>query len=77
VAAGDHDAAEARYSEAAERDERAGAPAFVVRDLWRHAELRRERGDGVGARTLITRAARIAEERGREDLAARIAAAPQ
>jgi hypothetical protein len=39
AAVGDHRAADELYGNAAQRDERAGAAIWVVRDQWRHAEL--------------------------------------
>jgi DNA-binding SARP family transcriptional activator len=73
-AAGDDDTADDAFAEAARRDERAGAPWFVVRDLWARAALRVARGDRRGATPLLDRALEIVRERRRDDMAARLTA---
>lgn len=72
---GDHRAADELYSDAAQRDERAGAKIWVVRDQWRHAELLLEaRGGTDRARQLLERAYAGAKACGLERILARLAA---
>ena len=61
---GDHEAADRMFRSAAERDERAGAPAFVLRDLRGHESLLRAAGRHDDAGALSRRAADLAESLG-------------
>jgi DNA-binding SARP family transcriptional activator len=75
AAAGDHRAADELYSDAAARDERAGAAIWVVRDQWRHADLvLAARGGEDRAHQLLKRAYAGAKACGLERIHARIAA---
>jgi hypothetical protein len=64
AAAGDLPAADRLFGEAARRDREAGAMAFVVRDLSRHAELLRTAGEDARARGLLRAAAERATSLG-------------
>jgi hypothetical protein len=55
--AGDLPAADRLFAQAARRDREAGAMAFVVRDLSRHAELLRAAGEDARARGVLRAAA--------------------
>ena len=61
---GDRTAADDLYTEAAQRDERAGAAIWVVRDLRRHAEFLLAHDDIGSALPLLERAARQANAAG-------------
>ena len=75
AALGDHQAADALYGDAAQRDERAGAAIWVVRDQWRHAELLLAARDGTDrAQQLLERASVGAKACGLERILARLAA---
>jgi DNA-binding SARP family transcriptional activator len=63
---GDHSAADQRFSEAADHDERAGAPAFVLRDLRAHERFLRASGRDAHAETITCRAADLAQSLGLE-----------
>lgn len=63
---GDHAAADRMFEEAQRRDERAGAPAFVLRDLRLHERFLRAKGRHVDADTVLRRAAELALSLGLE-----------
>jgi tetratricopeptide (TPR) repeat protein len=69
VTLGDHESADALYAEAVRRDERAGATIWVVRDLRRHAEALRARGELLRAADLSERATKCIEAAGRDTAA--------
>jgi len=72
---GDHRAADELYGDAAQRDQRAGAAIWLVRDQWRHAELLlAARGGGDRAQQLLERAYAGAKACGLDRMLARIAA---
>jgi hypothetical protein len=74
AAVGDDGAAEELYGDAAQRDARAGAAIWVVRDQWRHAELLlAARGGRDRAQQLLERAYAGAKACGLERILARIA----
>jgi hypothetical protein len=68
----DNDAADAYYTQAAQLDERLGAPVWTAHDLWHHGKLRLTLGDGPGAAALLDRAAEIAAATGLERVLTRI-----
>ncbi len=68
----DNDAADAYYIQAAQLDERLGAPVWTAHDLWHHGKLRLTLGDGPGAAALLDRAAEIAAATGLERVLTRI-----
>ena len=75
AAVGDRAAADELYGDATQRDERAGAAIWVVRDQWRHAELLfPARADRDRAHRLLERAHTGAKDCGLERILARIAA---
>ncbi|MGZ4306748.1 MAG: ATP-binding protein [Solirubrobacteraceae bacterium] len=75
AAVDDHRTADELYGDAAQRDGRAGAAIWVVRDQWRHAELLlAARGDRDRAQQLLERAYAGAKACGLERILARIAA---
>ncbi len=61
---GDHAAADRMFCQAAELDERAGAPAFVLRDLRAHGSFLRATGRHVDADGVVRRAADLSESLG-------------
>lgn len=61
---GDHRAADELYTDAAQRDERAGAAIWVARDLRRHAELLLAHDDNHRGQQLAQLAAAAAEAAG-------------
>ena len=61
---GDHRTADELYTDAARRDERAGATVWVARDLRRHAELLLAHDDNDRGQQLALRAATAAEAAG-------------
>ena len=61
---GDHQTADELYTDAARRDERAGAAVWVARDLRRHAELVFACDDNNRGEQLARRAAATAEAAG-------------
>jgi hypothetical protein len=72
---GDHRAADELYGDATERDQRAGANIWVVRDQWRHAELLLAiPGSSDRANQLLERAYTGAQACGLERIVARLAA---
>jgi hypothetical protein len=54
-ACGDDAAADRLFRDAAERDERAGAPAWATRDLRHHSEFLRSRGQDRRADEIAAR----------------------
>lgn len=58
---GDATAADELFAEAARRDDHAGAPAFVVRDLLHHGEFLRAIGQHDGADDLVRKAVEEAQ----------------
>jgi hypothetical protein len=62
---GDHSTAAQMFEEAKGRDERAGAPAFVLRDLRAHASVLRAVGRNAEADAVLRHAAEWALSLGR------------
>jgi DNA-binding SARP family transcriptional activator len=66
VVCGDHAAADQMFEQAARRDERAGAPMFVLRDLRAYQRFLRAAGRDAHADTVLRRAADVASSIGVE-----------
>jgi hypothetical protein len=64
---GDQTAADQMFSDAANRDKLAGAPAFVLRDLRAHESFLRSTGRNLDADRLLRRAADLARSLGLDD----------